>query len=598
MIWFDMDYTVFRDYTVFSVDYLPFYLIINFLIYILFILLFFILRYYITSKSLIIFCSLILLSILYHYYRTYMYFLDKDGNLTFGSTNFVSEFSTINFSLYFSLNKLSFLFSFLVFLIGFLTNIYSLNYFKNEADEMGFLFWLNSFIISMVILVMSNNFYTLFLGWELIGLTSFFLINFWSSRRATLKASFKAFSFNLISDLSLLTALVVLYVNYHTTSISELSTLLTVESVGKNYTDYIAGILLLTCASIKSVQILGHLWLPDSMEAPVPASSLIHSATLVSAGVFLLLRFYFLIEQLELQKYIFFLGCFTAAYGGVVAAAQTDVKRLLAYSTMSHCGFLFVLVSTNDIYVTIVYLFLHGIFKASTFFCVGSFIRIYGTQDTRLMGSATQVNWIDTFFFLLCASNLCGLPFTVGITYKNLFLRAIVLDNINTLCIGFIFIGLLCSLIYFYRLIYYTIFDIWKINWASTTLYREMYNNNGVKDPRVRFFWPLFRDSRQGTFSHWFVMFLMTIAIFYIYSIIIFYNNDLFRNENVMISYTLNSNILKNFLKSFYISYLVIFYSLYLLIYLIILLITWRKNIYFFNKFYLLLYLPLIILVL
>ena len=125
-----------------------------------------------------------------------------------------------------------------------------------------------------------------------------------------------------------------------------------------------------------------------------------------------------------------------------------------------------------------------------------------------------------------------------------------------------------------------------------------MYNNNGVKDPRVRFFWPLFRDSRQGTFSHWFVMFLMTIAIFYIYSIIIFYNNDLFRNENVMISYTLNSNILKNFLKSFYISYLVIFYSLYLLIYLIILLITWRKNIYFFNKFYLLLYLPLIILVL
>ena len=401
MIWFDMDYTVFRDYTVFSVDYLPFYLIINFLIYILFILLFFILRYYITSKSLIIFCSLILLSILYHYYRTYMYFLDKDGNLTFGSTNFVSEFSTINFSLYFSLNKLSFLFSFLVFLIGFLTNIYSLNYFKNEADEMGFLFWLNSFIISMVILVMSNNFYTLFLGWELIGLTSFFLINFWSSRRATLKASFKAFSFNLISDLSLLTALVVLYVNYHTTSISELSTLLTVESVGKNYTDYIAGILLLTCASIKSVQILGHLWLPDSMEAPVPASSLIHSATLVSAGVFLLLRFYFLIEQLELQKYIFFLGCFTAAYGGVVAAAQTDVKRLLAYSTMSHCGFLFVLVSTNDIYVTIVYLFLHGIFKASTFFCVGSFIRIYGTQDTRLMGSATQVNWIDTFFFFI-----------------------------------------------------------------------------------------------------------------------------------------------------------------------------------------------------
>lgn len=577
----------------FGIDYSPFYILIAFLIYIFFILFFYLFRYYITSKSLIIFCSLIILCILYNYYKVYMYFIDRDGNLIFGSNDFLVGKSNLNLSVYFSLNKLSFLFSFLVFLIGFLTNIYALNYFKNEADEMGFLFWLNAFIASMVILVTSNNFYTLFLGWELIGLTSFFLINFWSSRRATLKSSFKAFSFNLVSDLSLLSALVILYINYKTTTISELTNLIIIDNVAKNYNNYAAGCLLLICSSIKSVQILGHLWLPDSMEAPVPASSLIHSATLVSAGIFLLIRFYFLIEIINFQKYIFYLGCFTAAYGAVVASAQTDVKRLLAYSTMSHCGFLYILVSINDLYITIVYLFLHGIFKASTFFCVGSFIRIYGTQDTRLMGSATQVNWIDTFFLLLCSSNLCGLPFTVGVTYKNLFFKIIVSDNINLFSLGLIFIGLLSSLIYFYRLVYYTIFDIWKVSWSSTTLYREMYNNNDVKDPRRRFFWPLFRDSRQGTFSHWFVMFLMSVSTMYIYSIILFYSYDLFRDEDILVSYTLNANFLKNFLKHFYLSYLVVFYSIYLIIYLFIILITWRKNIYFFNKFYFIMYLPL-----
>lgn len=126
------------------------------------------------------------------------------------------------------------------------------------------------------------------------------------------------------------------------------------------------------------------------MEAPVPASSLIHSATLVSAGVYLLLRFFPVILYSELQNVILFSGALTCAYGGLVAAAQTDMKKLLAYSTMSHCGFLYVLISFNNEYITVLYLFLHGLFKAGTFFCVGSFIRLYGTQDSRLMGGAHQ----------------------------------------------------------------------------------------------------------------------------------------------------------------------------------------------------------------
>ena len=196
------------------------------------------------------------------------------------------------------------------------------------------------------------------------------------------------------------------------------------------------------------------------MEAPVPASALIHSATLVSAGVFLLLRFYSIVEIH--QSIILTLGCVTAAYGGVVASAQTDVKKLLAYSTMSHCGFLFILVSCGDCYITIVYLFLHGLFKASTFFCVGSFVRFYGTQDTRLMGSGARFLWGDTFCLLFCAVNLCGLPLTIGITYKSFFFKTLFCSYFSILHIGLIYIALLSSLVYFYRLIFYSVFDTFK----------------------------------------------------------------------------------------------------------------------------------------
>ena len=185
-----------------------------------------------------------------------------------------------------------FLFLTLVIIIGFATNIYTLNYFKNEADENLFLFWLNAFIASMTLLILSNNFFTLFLGWELIGLTSFFLINFWVARRATLKSSFKAFSFNLFSDLMLLITCVNLFLSYGVTDITFINILAELNTcVSVNYLST-AMICLLVCASIKSVQFGGHLWLPDSMEAPVPASALIHSATLVSAGIYLLLKFF------------------------------------------------------------------------------------------------------------------------------------------------------------------------------------------------------------------------------------------------------------------------------------------------------------------
>jgi NADH-ubiquinone oxidoreductase chain 5 len=197
------------------------------------------------------------------------------------------------------------------------------------------------------------------------------------------------------------------------------------------------------------------------MEAPVPASSLIHSATLVSAGIYLLLKFQILFVNCGLTRVIFFLGSFTACYGGIIAASQSDMKKLLAYSTISHCGFIVASISLNNFLVTTVYLYLHGLFKALTFFCAGSIIKFNGTQDTRLMGM--NKNQLVNIITLTVASiNLGGLPFTFGYLYKYLFLNYLVISNLNIVSYGLNIVGMLCSVVYVYKLIYYSCFDYRK----------------------------------------------------------------------------------------------------------------------------------------
>jgi NADH:ubiquinone oxidoreductase subunit 5 (subunit L)/multisubunit Na+/H+ antiporter MnhA subunit len=198
------------------------------------------------------------------------------------------------------------------------------------------------------------------------------------------------------------------------------------------------------------------------MEAPVPASALIHSATLVSAGVYLLLRFTPLVTLNSLQIFAIIIGSITAAYGGLVSSSQTDMKKLLAYSTISHCGFLFVTIGTEIYTTVIIYLFLHGLFKALTFFCAGSFIRVAGSQDTRQMGALNRILPVDTIFLIICSFNLGGLPFSLGYLYKNVLISSILTTNTTPLIIGFCTIGLLTSILYVYRLVYYSAFDTAK----------------------------------------------------------------------------------------------------------------------------------------
>lgn len=514
------------------------------------------------------FLSFFVLYLMYIFNSVILNYGISEFNLAFNSNNWLSL--DVAFSL--KLDALSYLFVLLVSVIGFATNFYILNYLKYEAHEDIFALLINWFIFSMIILVLGNNLFTLFLGWESIGLSSFFLINFWSTRRGTVKSSFKAFFFNKISDVFLFLFLIL--VNYVTylNEITSINTKLILNLVNLSFTYQIAAVCLFICTLFKSAQLIGHLWLPDSMEAPVPASALIHSATLVSAGVYLLLRFTPLMSLNHFQTLILLIGSVTAAYGGVVSASQTDMKKLLAYSTISHCGFLFVTIGTELYLASLIYLFLHGLFKASTFFCAGSFIRVAGSQDTRHMGALSRVIPVDTVFLIICAFNLGGLPFSMGYLYKGVLISGILTSMTGFVVLGFCTVGLLCSVIYSFRLVYYSAFDTSKEFFSILIYELQQKQVNVVK------YWSL------TTFVQILAILIILMFTLWIYCFFInyFINSDLVWDHNPLV-FNANSWLIYD-TNLLYKNYYELFYSLYILIIIVLTTVSWRMEYSFIYK--------------
>ena len=295
------------------------------------------------------------------------------------------------------------------------------------------------------------------------------------------------------------------------------------------------------------------------MEAPVPASSLIHSATLVSAGIYLLLKFQIIFSLTNLSEVIFYLGSITACYGGIVAASQTDMKKLLAYSTISHCGFIVASISLNNFVITIIYLYLHGLFKASTFFCAGSIIKYNNTQDMRQMGMAkTQI--FNTMTLIVSSVNLGGLPFTFGYLYKQTFLLNLNVTYFDNLPYGLCIIGLLCSIVYVYKLIYYSCFDFRKGHLDTVTL---LIQNNLVN------FKDFFFNFSYLKVIAFFILYIFSIIFYIIIKLYFLKNYIIFSHSSEIIindyKFLANFFYLKNYLMSIY-------YTLFTIIILILIL--------------------------
>lgn len=384
---------------------------------------------------------------------------ESNANLiSIGDYALITDNFTLEFTLLLDGYSLSYIT--LTSCIGVWALLFATNYMRGEPRTNNFIILLYFFLISMILLLASGNFPSLMLGWELIGCFSFLLINFWTTRIGTAKSAFKAFFFNKLSDAMLILCLIILIIflpNSFTANFNNLYILNGVTCTIFGVQISILNIFLIgiiVCSFCKSAQFGFHAWLPDSMEAPVPASALIHSATLVSAGIFLIGRHEIFTSLNWAANTVLLWAAFTALYGGLIAAYQTDLKKILAYSTISHCGFLFVLVVYNNLPALILYLHLHGWFKSYSFMAAGNLItKFMGYQDYRRMGGSSYMATLEALVLGVSIACLGGLPFSLGFFNKH-YLLLLNYSQWSTISNLLILIAAFTGLFYSFKTIY------------------------------------------------------------------------------------------------------------------------------------------------
>ena len=306
---------------------------------------------------------------------------------------------SLNASWSINIDALSAVMLVVVTLISALVHIYSIGYMSNDPHKPRFMAYLSLFTFAMITLVTSDNFLQLFFGWEGVGLCSYFLIGFWFKKESANAAAIKAFVVNRIGDFGFALGIFLIFYLFGTVNYNEVFHLvpLTLEKeliflgIHINAIDLIC-ILLFIGAMGKSAQIFLHTWLPDAMEGPTPVSALIHAATMVTAGVFLVVRCSPIYEYSELAlNFITIVGLSTAFFTATIALVQNDIKKIIAYSTCSQLGYMFFAAGVGAYNVAMFHLFTHAFFKALLFLGSGSVIHSFkNEQDIRQMGNVWQ----------------------------------------------------------------------------------------------------------------------------------------------------------------------------------------------------------------
>jgi len=303
--------------------------------------------------------------------------------------------------------------------VGFLIHLYSAGYMHEDADFARFFTYLNLFAFSMVMLVLAGNFLVLYVFWEAVGLCSYLLIGFWYERQSASDAGKKAFIVNRVGDFGFGLGVMLIWVTFGTLNYGEV--------FGKADASVAPGVylaialLLFMGACGKSAQIPLFTWLPDAMEGPTPVSALIHAATMVTAGVYLVARCHKLFEMAPMSlEVVAWIGGVTAIFAATIGLVQTDIKRVLAYSTISQLGYMFVGVGVGAYAAGIFHLVTHAFFKALLFMGAGSVIHgLGGEQDLRKMGGLAPRMMTTTVTFLIGAFGLAGVPPLAGFFSKD-----------------------------------------------------------------------------------------------------------------------------------------------------------------------------------
>lgn len=304
--------------------------------------------------------------------------------------------------------------------VGFLIHLYSVSYMHDDKGFYKFFAYLNLFIFNMLVLVAGSNFLMLFFGWEGVGLCSYLLIGFWYNNTEYGKAARKAFIMNRIGDLGLLIALFLIVINFHSLDYKTVFTAVVEDSSKQGLLNIIC-IMLFIGAMGKSAQIPLYTWLPDAMAGPTPVSALIHAATMVTAGIYLVVRcqsmYYFAPIARELVLWI---GLATSIFAAIIGLKQNDIKKVLAYSTVSQLGLMFVALGCMAYSAAMFHVITHAFFKALLFLGSGSVIHAMGgEQDIRKMGGLRKAMPITYFTFLIGTLAICGFPLLSGFFSKD-----------------------------------------------------------------------------------------------------------------------------------------------------------------------------------
>ncbi|MGZ6314702.1 MAG: NADH-quinone oxidoreductase subunit L, partial [Candidatus Limnocylindrales bacterium] len=304
--------------------------------------------------------------------------------------------------------------------IGMLVHIYSIGYMAHDPGKWRFFAYLNLFMFSMLLLILADNFLLVFAGWELVGLCSYLLIGFWYPRRAAAEAAKKAFLVNRVGDMGLALGIMAIWTQAGTLNMQ--AVFKTVEGAGIS-SNWVAAIaLLLFCGAVgKSAQFPLHVWLPDAMEGPTPVSALIHAATMVNAGVYLIARCNPIFGAAPgVMVVVAAVGIFTAILAASIAFTQTDIKRVLAYSTLSQLGYMFASLGVGAWTAAIFHLMSHGFFKGLLFLGSGSVIHaVDGEQDMRKMGGLAGKIPITYLTMLIGSVAIAGVPPLAGFFSKD-----------------------------------------------------------------------------------------------------------------------------------------------------------------------------------
>lgn len=325
----------------------------------------------------------------------------------------------------FQVDTLSSTFLLIITGIGFLIHLYSTAYMKEDEGITRYFAYLNLFVFAMLILVLGANYTMMFIGWEGVGLASYLLIGFWFKNRDYTNASKKAFIMNRIGDLGFLVGMFLILYHFGTLTYAEVFPEMAVSNIGTDVFNWIA-VCFFVGAMGKSAQIPLYTWLPDAMAGPTPVSALIHAATMVTAGIYMIARSSVLYELAPLAKeMVAWVGLITAFFAATIALKQYDIKKVLAYSTVSQLGYMFLALGVGAYVGGVFHVMTHAFFKALLFLGAGSVIHgMHNEQDLRMMGGLKKKMPITHITFLVACLAIAGIPGFSGFFSKDEILAA------------------------------------------------------------------------------------------------------------------------------------------------------------------------------